>query len=132
MVFKYTLHEVGFYIYTQTSFRLSFNNQDAQCVGLNKGEGSFRSDVEKSYVSTYNSCREKGDGVPEFDTSSMSLPSSTSSSFWVAETAQSTPGGRDGKYFYTNKGIKLRSHVGTLSTIRGKTDCPYTTGCRPR
>ncbi|TNN69394.1 hypothetical protein EYF80_020395 [Liparis tanakae] len=49
------------------------------------GEGSFRSDVEKSYWCTYNSCREKGDGVPEFDTSSMSLPSSTSSSFWETE-----------------------------------------------
>lgn len=47
-----------------------------------KGQ-SRRIDVEKEVHS-----------IPEFDTSSISLPSSTSSSFWAAETAQFTPGRR--------------------------------------
>lgn len=45
--------------------------------------------------------------VPEFDTSSMSLPSSTSSSFWAAETAHTTPDRQRRNLCFTQVILKL-------------------------
>lgn len=66
----------------------------SQDTAVNTEEGQQRSVVNPSKRGR----RQVKTSVPEFDTSSMSLPSRISSSFWAAETAQFTPSRQRGLY----------------------------------